>query len=106
MRRQCFFLPFQIEGAPPSRQRDLHLLQVHQANHVLERRIISFQSAFYFVTAASNDFNFKRWSMMKNIKKFAKACFCVSPLTVNMGNDHLIEFHLTESVDRIFRSNA
>jgi hypothetical protein len=37
------------------------------------------------VTAASNDFNFKRWSMMKNIKKFAKASFCVSPLTVNIS---------------------
>ena len=23
-----------------------------------------------------------------------------------LGNDHLIEFHLTESVDQIFRSNA
>ncbi len=36
------------------------------------------------MTAASNDFNFKRWSMMKNKKKFAKASFCVSPLTVNI----------------------
>ena len=47
---------------------------------------------------------------MKNLQvQQEKKCFCVFHQefrNLTMGNDHLIEFHLTESVDRIFRSNA